>query len=225
MLIIVVSAMALVAGVHPVGVAAVALAAISPRWFLLAVAAWAVYSWNERRRAAAGPDDEAALLRALSAELRSGASLRSALAEAAHSVPSLDLAASVRVAAAGMPVDLVADDLVQTLPENGRLVAAAFRLSSWSGARVAAVFDNLASRAAEAADLSRERSAATVQARLSAAIVGLAPLAISLFLFATGRVSIPEGVGVVGAVVVGLGLALEVAGLAIVAVIIRRESR
>ena len=225
MLIVVVSAMALVAGVHPVGVAAMALAAISPRGFLLAVAAWALYSWNQRRRAAAGPDDEAALLRALSAELRSGASLRSALAEAAHSVPSLDLAASVRVAAAGMPVDLVADDLVQTLPENGRLVAAAFRLSSWSGARVAAVFDNLASRAAEAADLSRERSAATVQARLSAAIVGLAPLAISLFLFATGRVSIPEGVGVIGAVVVGLGLALEVAGLAIVAVIIRRESR
>jgi Flp pilus assembly protein TadB len=225
MLIIVVSAMALVAGVHPVGVAAVALAAIRPRWFLLGVAAWAVYSWDERRRAAAGPDDEAALLRALSAELRSGASLRSALAEAAHSVPSLDLAASVRVAAAGMPVDLVADDLVRTLPENGRLVAAAFRLSSWSGARVAAVFDNLASRAAEAADLSRERSAATVQARLSAAIVGLAPLAISLFLFATGRVSIPEGVGVIGVVVVGLGLALEVAGLAIVGVIIRRESR
>jgi Flp pilus assembly protein TadB len=119
----------------------------------------------------------------------------------------------------------VAADLVRTLPENGRLVAAAFRLSAWSGARVAAVFDNLASRAAEAADLSRERSAATVQARLSAAIVGLAPLAISLFLFATGRVSIPEGVGVIGVVVVGLGLALEVAGLAIVGVIIRRESR
>ena len=225
MLIVVASAMALVAGAHPIWVAAAALAVISPRWFLVAVAAWAVYSWNERRRVAAGPDDEAALLRALSAELRSGASLRSALAEAATSVPSLDLAASVRVAAAGMPMDLVADDLEETLPENGRLVAAAFRLSSWSGARVAAVFENLASRAAEAADLSRERNAATVQARLSAVIVGVAPLAISLLLFATGRVSIPEGVGVVGVVVVGLGLALEVTGLAIVGVIIRRESR
>ncbi len=225
MLIVVASAMALVAGANPIWVAAAALAVVSPRWFLVAVAAWAVYSWNERRRAAAGPDDEAALLRALSAELRSGASLRSALAEAATSVPSLDLAASVRVAAAGMPVDLVADDLEETLPENGRLVAAAFRLSSWSGARVAAVFENLASRAAEAADLSRERNAATVQARLSAVIVGVAPLAISLLLFATGRVSIPEGVGVVGVVVVGLGLALEVTGLAIVGVIIRRESR
>ena len=225
MLIAVASAMALVAGAHPIGVAAAALAVISPRWFLVAVAAWTGYSWNERRRAAVGPDDEAALLRALSAELRSGASLRSALAEAAKSVPSLDLAATVRVAAAGMPVDLVADDLEGTLPENGRLVAAAFRLSSWSGARVAAVFDNLASRAAEAADLNRERSAATVQARLSAVIVGVAPLAISLLLFATGRVSIPEGVGIIGGVVVGLGLALEVTGLAIVGVIIRRESR
>jgi Flp pilus assembly protein TadB len=225
MLIVVVSAMALVAGAPPVGVAAATLAVISPRWFLVAVAAWAAYSWNERRRAAVGPDDEAALLRALSAELRSGASLRSAFAEAAHSVPSLDLAASVRVAAAGMPVDLVVDDLEETLPENGRLVGAAFRLSSWSGARVAAVFDNLASRATEAADLSRERRAATVQARLTAAIVGVAPLAISLFLFVAGRVSIPEGIGVLGIVVVGLGLALEVMGLAIVGVIIRRESR
>ena len=46
MLIVVASAMALVAGAHPIWVAAAALAVISPRWFLVAVAAWAVYSWN-----------------------------------------------------------------------------------------------------------------------------------------------------------------------------------
>ena len=225
MLIVVLASLALVAGVRPLGIAAAGLAVVSPVWFLLAVAAWAGYSWTVRSRAANRSDDEAALLRALSAELRSGASLRPALAEASQSVPALDLAASVRLATAGMPMGSVGAELEGALPENGRLVAAAFRLSSWSGARVAAVFENLASRAAAAADLRRERGAATVQARLSAAIVGVAPLTLSVLLFATGRVSIPSGVGAFGVAVVGLGLSLEVIGLVIVGVIIRRESR
>ena len=62
-------------------------------------------------------------------------------------------------------------------------------------------------------------------AALSAAIVGVAPLALSVLLFATGRVSIPSGAGAFGVAVVGLGLSLEVTGLVIVGAIIRRESR
>lgn len=222
MLIIVLAAVAMVAGVHPLLVAVAVVATVQPGLFLAAAAGWAIYAWSQRRRALASPDDEATFLRALAAELRSGASLRPALAEAAEAAPPLDLAGPVRLAVAGIPMDLVAGELERSLPVNGRLAGAAFRLSSWSGARVAAVFDTLASRAADIAELSREQSAATVQARLSAAVVGLAPLVMSLLLLATGHVAIR---GPVAATIVAAGITLEVAGLGLVVLIIRRANR
>lgn len=222
MLIIVLAAVAVAAGIHPLLVVAALLAATQPALFLAAVAGWAIYAWIDRRRAAASPDDEATFLRSLAAELRSGASLRPALAEAAGAVPPLDLTGPVRLAVAGLPMDLVATGLEGSLRVNGRLAAAAFRLSSWSGARVAAVFDNLASRAADTAELSREQNAATVQARLSAAVVGVAPLAMSVLLLATGHVTIR---GAIAGTIVGIGIALEIAGLTLVAWIIHRANR
>ena len=222
MLMAVLAAGAVAAGIHPVTVGVAVLAATRPWLFLAGCAGWVGYAWFARRRAMPSPDDEARLLRSLAAELRSGASLRPALAESAHAAPTLDLSGPTRLAVAGMPMDLVADGVERSLPVNGRLAAAAFRLSSWSGARVAAVFESLASRAADAAELRREQRAATVQARLSAAIVGLAPLLLSLLLVSTG--SIPVSGGVALAIVL-VGIGLEVAGLVLVLAIIRKEER
>jgi tight adherence protein B len=215
----------LVLGISPVLVAVAALAAIEPRLVLAGAAVWGVVTALRRRSARTAPDDEATLFRAMAAELRSGASLRSALADAAHRVPQIELDRAVRCAAAGMPMTDVAESIEPQLPENGRLAAAALRLSDWSGARVADTFERLAEKAAATAELARERKAATAQARLSALIVGVAPIVFTLLLIATGRGAGLAAHGGIGLLVLGIGLGLETAGLIIVVVIVRRAER
>ena len=212
-------------GVPPAIIAVAAVAAIEPRFVLISAAIWAAVAAVQRRSPRVTPDSEATLFRAMAAELRSGASLRSALAEAAHRVPQIQLARPVRYAEAGMQMATIAEAVESQLPENGRLAAAAFRLSDWSGARVADTFDGLAERAAASAELARERRAATVQARLSAVIVGVAPLVFTLLLVATGRGAGLLEHGHLGWLVLGVGLGLEIAGLVTVAVIVRRAER
>ena len=215
----------LVAGVPPVIIAIAALAAVEPRLVLAGAAIWGVVAAFRRRRVRVVPDDEATLFRAMAAELRSGASLRSALAEAAHRVPQIELERPVRLAAAGTSMADVAGSVEERLPANGRLAAAAFRLSDWSGARVADTFEGLAERAAATAELARERKAATAQARLSALIVGVAPFVFTVLLVVTGRGAGLVSHGAVGWLVLGIGLGLEVFGLTIVAAIVWRAER
>jgi len=212
-------------GVSPLIIAIAAVAAIEPRLVLAGAAIWGVVAALQRRTSRVTPDDEATLFRAMSAELRSGASLRSALAEAAHRVPQIQLSHPVRYAEAGLQMTEIAEAVEAQLPENGRLAAAAFRLSDWSGARVADTFDGLAERATATAELARERKAATAQARLSALVVGLAPLAFTLLLVVTGRGAGLLAHGAIGWLVLGVGLGLEVVGLVTVAVIVRRAER
>ncbi|MEA2023897.1 MAG: hypothetical protein U9N79_06350 [Actinomycetota bacterium] len=225
MLVTVLLAGGLALGISPVIIAIAAVAAIEPRLVLVGAATWGVVTAIRRRAKRVTPDDEATLFRAMAAELRSGASLRSALAEAAHRVPQVQLDRPVRFAAAGMQMAEIAEAIQVQLPENGRLAAAAFRLSDWSGARVADTFDGLAERAAATAELARERRAATAQARLSALIVGVAPLAFTLLLMVTGRGADLAARGGLGWLVLGVGLGLEMLGLVIVAVIVRRAER
>jgi Flp pilus assembly protein TadB len=212
-------------GIHPVVVALAGLASIEPRLLLLGAGVWGVVAAMRRRTRPTTPDDEATYFRALSAELRAGASLRGAIGEAQDRVPALSLGSAPRYAQAGMPMGEIADAVEVRFPENGRLAAAAFRLSDWSGARVAATFEGLAERAAESADLARERKAATAQARLSALMVGAAPVAFALLLLMTGRGSGFAAHGTIGILVLGTGLALEIVGLAVVALIMRRAEQ
>lgn len=212
-------------GIPPLIIAVAAVAAIEPRLVLVGAAAWGVVAALKRRPSRATPDDEATLFRAMAAELRSGASLRSALAEAAHRVPRLPLDGPVRYAAAGAPMAEIAEAVEAELPENGRMAAAAFRLSDWSGARVADTFDGLAERAAATAELARERRVATAQGRLSALVVGIAPLAFTVLLVATGRGAGLVSHGGLGWLVLGVGLGLEMLGLLTVALIVWRAEQ
>ena len=225
MLTAVLPAAGLALGVHPVVVVLAAVASIEPRLVLVGAAVWGAVAAARRRRGRITPDDEATYFRALSAELRAGASLRGALGEALHRAPVLSLTRAARLAEAGMPMSEIADAIEDRFPENGRLAGAAFRLSDWSGARVADTFDGLAERAAASADLARERKAATAQARLSALVIGIAPIAFATLLFATGRGSGLLAHGTVGILVLGAGLALELLGLIVVATIIRRAEQ
>jgi Flp pilus assembly protein TadB len=215
-------ALAAASGAHPVVVALAALSVFEPRLVIIGLVAWAAYGLFRR-----GGDDgeaEATFLRAVGSELRGGATLRLALADAAAG-STLGLTTVGRLVRAGMPMGRVGDELRRLLPVNGAPAAAAVELSGWSGARVASVFEALAERAADTAELRREQRTATTQARLSAWIVGLAPLIFTGVVLAGGGASSLGRAGGAGYAVMAVGVALEVLGLAAVVLILRRATR
>ncbi len=167
--------------------------------------------------------DEGAFLQAVAAELRGGASLRAALAEAADPVRSLRSAA--RGARAGQPLGQVAGLLSTGLPRYGRLTATAVRIAGRTGGRVASTFDELALLAAEDLQIEGERKAATAQARLSAWIVGGLPVAYLVFALRRGHLAVLWNTGNAGMVVLGLGGLFLVSGTVAVAALVRRAAR
>lgn len=195
-----------------------ALAMGWPVGFLLAALGWGL--WNARARLARPQaSNEADFLRAVAAELRAGASLRSGLVAAAARAGRLPLSTVVRLASAGQPSSSVAEALEVALPVNGRLAAAAVRLAGSTGAKSAALFTDLAVRAAQASELSRERRALTAQARLSAGVIGGAPLVFVLLMSLIGQ---GPGNSGPGSLLSLIGLALIAAGESVVWIMLRR---
>ena len=204
----------------PAVVAIVGIAAVThPALAGLGIGAWAVV----RRRGRTGgesPDDEAAFLGGMAAELAAGAPPRSALVAAASRAPRLDVRRAVRLAAAGMGADRVAAELGAALPTHGRLTAAAWSLAASAGGPAAAMFEMLAVRAADEASLRRERRALTAQARASAAVVAGLPLLLLAGMAATGRLH-PGSDPALG-LLLAVGLGMQAAGLAVVWTMLRR---
>ncbi len=211
------------AGVPPALVAVVATAFVHPGLFLLGAAGWGLWRhrWGRRRN----PDPaarEAAVLRAMAAELERGASLRSAVVEA-DAVGDVPLAA--RLAIAGRPAPEVAAELRSAFPVNGVLVGAAYQMASEVGGPVAGLFRRLADRAEDVADTERERRAATAQARLSALVVSLAPVGVVALLATSGRLSGLLEAGAAGAGILAVGGGLLLAGAVAAAVVTRTVLR
>ena len=155
--------------------------------------------------------DEQRFLAAVHAELRAGASLRWALADAAAAQDSPILAATRRLAAAGAPIQEVAD-VLRSLPVNGRRLATAIEVVAISGGRSANLFLRLADRAAADADLARQRRTLTTQARMSALVVGGMPILWMAF-GGLGRLQLlvesgAAAVAVVGVMLEGVGVLL-----------------
>lgn len=223
MVTVVLVALGLIAGVPTILVTIGWLVAIEPAVALAGIAGYAAWAGWSRRGRRAGPDEEAAFLLALSAELSAGASLRSSLVSAGERSDRLPLRAATRAAAAGLPAPLVAGMLGDALAVNGRIAAAAWLLAAESGGPAAAVMQSLAVSAAREGELIRERRALTAQARASAWVVAGLPILVLAGSFASGRLDI-AGDPALG-VVVAVGLALQVAGVAVVATMVRRSER
>ncbi len=197
------------------GVAIVGLAVLRPWWFLAACGGWAIYHQVRRRNAEHG-NVEVAFLQAVAAELQAGASLRLALVEASARAPGLQLERVARLATAGASMETIAGELRDRLPVSGSLAAPALRLAADAGGRAAEVFGELAARALEADEIARERRVATAQARLSALVVGLAPLGFAVLMLLSGRGEALLDAGAAGLVVAVVGLSLQAAGMAVV---------
>jgi tight adherence protein B len=204
-------------------VAAIALALIRPVWFLVAAAVWAVVA--RQRRAASGPDEEAAFLRGLAAELSAGSGLRAGVVAASGRAPGLDLARATRLCSSGRPAAEVGVALGEALPVNRSAIGAAFRLSSRTGGPIAPLIETLAARAEAMGRLERERRASTAQARLSAWVVGGLPIGLIVLALVTGAGPGAGDLGPVGVSLVGIGLGLIGVGSVVVAFMARRVVR
>jgi Flp pilus assembly protein TadB len=148
--------------------------------------------------------------RSVADELRAGASLRNALAVAAHEIGDHALAGACRV---GRPFGEVADLVAQRLPGVGPVAAGAIRIAGESGGTVADSFEAIALLASDEQELRDERKAATAQVRASALVISVLPVVLLTGLMASGRLDL---IGSGGSLVFGLmvgGLLLIVVGL------------
>jgi Flp pilus assembly protein TadB len=169
------------------------------------------------------PELVAAFLRSVAAELRAGRSLRVALVDSARPDPRLGLARVVRVAAAGRPMEQVADEMAACPGMSG--VATALRVAAMTGGSAVPVFESLATEATDEAALARERRELTVQARLSIAVVAGFPIAVLCYQVASGQAMDLVRQGPVGVGLLVIGVGLMGLGLGTVAILMRRARR
>jgi len=169
------------------------------------------------------PELIAAFLRSVAAELRAGRSLRVALVDTARLDRRLGLARIVRVAAAGRPMERVADEMSTYPGMSG--IATALRVAAMTGGSAVPVFESLAVDATDEAALARERRELTVQARLSIAVVAGFPIAVLGYQIISGQAMelIRQGSAGVALLVIGVGL-LGI-GLGMVAILMSRARR
>jgi Flp pilus assembly protein TadB len=216
----VLGALGLAGGVPLAAVGAGVVMAWQPVLGMVGLGVWAAR--NNKFGHSPGPDDEAAFLQGLAAELAAGSPPRAALVSAASRAPSLDLRHAVRFAAAGLDSVRVAAALREALPTHGRLTAAAWTLNATAGGPAATLFEVLAVRAGDDGALIRERRALTAQARASAWVVAGLPIVLLAGLFGTGRLSAASDPAM--GLIVGVGIGLQAAGVAVVWTMLRRAT-
>jgi Flp pilus assembly protein TadB len=192
---------------------------------VLALPAVAVAVIGSRRVSAGTSHLElvAAFLRSLASELRGGRSLRVALVDSARLDPRLGLARIVRIAAAGRPMEQVADEMAACPGMAG--VATGLRVAAMTGGSAVPVFESLAVDATDEVALARERRELTVQARLSIAVVAGFPIAVLGYQVVSGQALRLVRQGSVGVALLIIGIGLLGLGLATVAVLMRRARR
>ena len=165
-----------------------------------------------RRARRPDPYQEVAYLQAVSAELRSGRSLRHALVEAAVRAPGLDLGRVIRLARSGRPMKEVARVASETLPGTGRLAGAAMRVGAESGGQVASAFATLSGIQADRIEMDRETRAAGAMARASVVVLTAVPICGLALAFVTGSFFELMSMGRIGPILVAVGSLLLVSG-------------
>lgn len=211
-------AVAVAAGVPaPVGLVLVAVWAAPLPTVALAIALGLI---RGRRRHPAG-DGRLTMLAGITAELRSGSSLRAALWSTLGTDPGSPWGRAGRLARLGRSMGEVADAVADPFGRHGPLVAASLRAASTHGGSGVAVLDAVVAQLRDDLELDRELRSAVAPARTSAIIVAIAPLALLVWQVrdgALGRALALPG----GGILVGLGLVLVVVGVAVLGAMARR---
>lgn len=203
-------------GVPPLIVGAGALMAVNLPLGLACVAAAALVVRRKRQRS--DEIDEAGFLRMIATSVSAGSTLRSAIRRADRRIVT---ARTRRLCDAGVSMAAVGRDLQPSLVHNGATFAAVCSLSESTGSTLAPTLHVLADRATDVADLRRHRGVATAQARYSAVVVGLAPLAVTAGLIVMRGMPGDGSPIAVASIVLGSGM--QLAGVAVVFVLASRS--
>ncbi|MCH7668009.1 MAG: type II secretion system F family protein [Acidobacteria bacterium] len=158
----------------------------------------------------------------VSAELRSGRSLRHAFATGARDSGVAGWQRVEARALAGLPIGDVGAALTDT-GRDGERVRAVLAIADSTGGEAALIFEGLADTMRGRESLDRERRMATAQARFSAGVIAGGPLVALVWLLLTGALGRLLSGGGIGAGVVVVGTALEILGVGLVVWMIVRE--
>ena len=156
-------------------------------------------------------------LESMARSLRSGSSLRIAIAEAGASAPpplGEGLADAAAAAARGRPLALAIERWGGTTPGDGvPLAAAALGLGAELGGAAARSLDGVAGTLRDRNAVRREVRALSTQARASAAVIGCAPVAFLLVVAAADPTAVGFLVGSpIGLLCLACGLGLDAIG-------------
>jgi tight adherence protein B len=156
-------------------------------------------------------------LEAMARSLRTGGSLRQALREAVTATPAElgeDLDRLAGAVEHGAPLAGALDDWVTARPlPSVRLAAAALRLGAETGGAQARALDGVAATVRERRRAAAEVSAQATQARVSAAVIALSPLAFGVLSTASDHRTAAFLFGTIpGLALLGLGLGLDCLG-------------
>lgn len=220
MLIWAVVAIALVAGAPIPIVGAIAVVGISPVIGTASLAAVSlIYAWWRRKKRRLG-QSEAGLFREIAGDVAAGSSLREAIRRCESDLVS---PAVRRLCDCGASMVDVGAEIAGALPVNGRRFAALCSMTEQSGSSVVDAIGTFAQGAVAEEQIGQKTRASLAQARMSAWVVGVAPLALTGLVVASRGIPEPGGAPVVVPMAVGAGL--ELVGTAIVFAVSGRAAR
>jgi len=192
---------------------------VDARLAFVIAAVWMARRYLEDRNAGRRRHDTPALLRELASAIEAGATLRTAIAEAA---PSLVDERTRRLCRVGAPIGDVTASLGTHLPDVADPLRVIAEVSEASGGSVAGSIRSLAGIADDAQRRRREIRVATAQSRFSAIVVGVIPVVFAVVMLAVRGVPEPGGAAVVIPMVAGAMAML--AGSALVFVMASRAT-
>lgn len=207
MLLVALGAGALVGGVPVLLVVGLVVASFLPPAALIGVmlALAAVSVVRHRISRSAATPSEGELLRQIAGRVSAGATIRTTIADSTiTAIPE----SARRRATLGMPMADVGAALSDVLPVNGQALRAICSFSEHTGAAISSALILLAERADEATELVRQRGVSLAQAKFSAVVVGIVPVAVSAGLIGLKGVPSPGGAIIVVPMVAGIALQL-----------------
>lgn len=173
-----------------------------------AAAVMALYWWRARPRADLSP---VLFCEGIAAELRSGASMRHAVAVAGQAVDAQDIATAAH---AGEPWGWIAESAARAFPPIGQELRVILSGPSERGGPLADLFDELGSLALAQVEVAQEVASAAAPARATAAVLLLMPAVAIAYAGSRGGLA-PYLQTPAQRVVVLAGIALTGAGIAV----------
>ncbi len=202
----------------PLGVIAlVGVAMVVPVWGLVLAVPVAAFGWWRRRRSNPRSPGVAPFLRSVTADVSTGRTLRQAIGGSTS--PIVDDRVR-RLCRAGAPMDEVASALAPRLEGAGAAFVGLVTATEITGGSPVMALSTMLDQVEARSSLARDQRVAVAQARISAFVVGVVPLALALALLVVRGVPEPGGAIVIGTM--ACGAVLMLAGAASVFVMSRR---